>query len=148
MDARVVTTGLTATLGAFGLASIVGGTAMSLSGRGAGPAAFGQQSVAWGVVNTAIAGFGAWRSRRGAPDSHRLRTILLANAVLDVGYVTVGALIARQRITFGGRINPDAAVGHGTAVVVQGTGLLTLDLAAATLLSLPAGGRRDQVAAP
>jgi hypothetical protein len=103
--------------------------------------AFGLQTAAWGVVDLAIAGVGAARSST-PPTARRLRTVLLVNAALDVGYLAVGTQLAVRRPGFGGRLGPAAARGHGTAVVVQGLALLVLDLAHARRISpaAPAAG--------
>jgi hypothetical protein len=88
--------------------------------------AFGQQSASWGAINVAIAGFGFWRSRQSPVDLQRLRTILLINAALDVGYMAVGAvMIGSVR----GRTDPHATArrGHGAAIIVQGAGLGAID---------------------
>lgn len=129
---------LNSTLGAWGAFNMVGGSLLAVAGQGRGAAAFGQQSAQWGAINLLIAGFGTWRSHRKSPDPGQLRTLLLVNAALDVGYMAVGVAIARGKLTFGGRITPETAVGHGSAVVVQGAGLFVIDAAAASVLSLPA----------
>jgi hypothetical protein len=102
--------------------------------------AFGLQTAAWGVVDLAIAGVGAARSST-PPTARRLRTVLLVNAALDVGYLAVGTQLAVRRPGFGGRLGPAAARRHGTAVV-QGLALLVLDLAHARRISpaAPAAG--------
>ena len=90
--------------------------------------AFGQQSAMWGAINLAIAGVGAWRGRSHPAQGSRLRRTLLINSALDVGYLATGAHMAHHRTTFGGRVSPEAARGHGLAVVVQAAGLMKLDL--------------------
>lgn len=135
---------LTRTLAGFGLASVAGGALLAARAGGAGARAFGQQSAAWGAINLGIAGISAMRAGRAPVDPVRLRRTLLANAALDVGYVAAGGHVAAHRSTFGGRVTPEAARGHGLAVVVQGLGLLALDLRFARALgrrlgSSPAG---------
>ena len=82
----------------------------------------GRMTVAWGLGDGAVAGWGAWRLCRrvpGAPADRARRTALLlgANALLDVGYVVAGVgLAARARRR-----------GDGLAVAVQGLFLLYLD---------------------
>jgi hypothetical protein len=122
---------LTRVVGGFGAASLLGGGALAAMAGREDVRAFGQQSAAWGAVDVAIAGISALRSRRGAADPARLRRILLVNAVLDVGYVAAGAHLAHHGTTLGGRLSPAAARGHGAAVMVQGLGLLAIDLALA-----------------
>ncbi len=127
-DGPAVARELTRTLTMFGGSSVVAGRA--LSGPHAGPTlqAFGRQSAAWGAINLAIAAVGAARARSHPAEATRLRRTLLINAGLDVGYVAAGAHLAHHRSTFGGRVSPEAARGHGLAVVAQGLGLMGLDL--------------------
>lgn len=95
--------------------------------------AFGQQTVAWGVVDVVIAPFGDRRRRArlaaledpSAPAVQRrersgLRRLLLVNAGLDLGYVAAGWSWWRR--------GDERARGHGAAVVVQGLFLLVFDL--------------------
>ena len=119
---------LTRTLAAFGVASVVGGAVLAVASRHPTRRAFGQQSAMWGAINLAIAGVGAWRGRSHAAEASRLRRTLLVNAALDAGYLATGAHMAHHRSTFRGRVSPEAARGHGLAVVVQASGLMKLDL--------------------
>lgn len=130
-----VASALTRTVAAFGSASVVSGALLAARSRDEGMRAFGRQTGAWGAINLAISGVGAVRSRRRAPDPVRLRRTLLVNAALDVGYVAAGAHVVYHATTFGGRVTPAAARGHGWAVVVQGVGLLALDLGFARRLA-------------
>jgi hypothetical protein len=93
--------------------------------------AFGVQAVAWGAIDGAIAWFGMRDHRRkrrtlGARNAEwhaevvKVRRILLLNVWLDVGYVTVGLLIA----SFGAE---GVRLGHGLGVIVQGAFLLAFD---------------------
>jgi len=130
-----VAASLTRTLAVLGASSVVVGGAIAVASSQPGPRAFGQQSAAWGAVNLGIAGFGAWRSRSRPAEAASLRRTLLVNAGLDVVYVAAGAHVAHRRSTLGGRISPDAARGHGLAVVGQGLALMVLDLAYARRLA-------------
>ena len=134
-DGPAVASHLTRTLTMFGGSSVVVGRA--LSGPSAGPTlrAFGRQTAAWGAINLAIAAVGAARARSHPAEATRLRRTLLINAGLDVGYVAAGAHVAHHRSTFGGRVSPEAARGHGLAVVTQGLGLMALDQYYARTLS-------------
>ncbi len=123
-----VAASLTRTLALFGASSVAVGGLLAATSPSAAVSAFGQQTAMWGAVNTAIAAFGAWRSRTNPAEAAGLRRTLLVNAGLDVGYVAAGAHLAHHRTTFGGRVGRDAARGHGLAVVVQGLGLMALDL--------------------
>ena len=86
---------------------------------------FGRQSTAWGAVDGAIACVRARRrTTKGSTEPARLRTVLLVNVGLDVGYLVGGAWLVRD-----GRWR-----GDGAAVLVQGAFLLALDGAAARRL--------------
>ena len=119
---------LTRTLSAFGVASVVGGALLAVASQHPTRRAFGQQSAMWGAINLAIAGVGARRGRSHPAEASRLRRTLLVNATLDVGYLATGAHMAYHGSTFRGRVSPEAARGHGLAVVVQASGLMKLDL--------------------
>jgi hypothetical protein len=114
---------LTRVLGSWAAASVLAGAALSTSPRTRG---FGRQTVAWGAVDAAIAGWGVrGRRRRGPTEPQRLRRVLLLNAGLDVGYLGAGAWLVRD-----GRWR-----GDGLAVLVQGAFLLWLDTTAAQELA-------------
>ncbi len=130
-----VAASLTRTLAFLGASSVVVGGLAAVTSSRPGPRAFGQQSAAWGAINLGIAGFGAWRSRAHPPEAARLRRTLLVNAGLDAVYVAAGAHIAHHRSTLSGRIVPEAARGHGLAVVGQGLALMALDLTYARRLA-------------
>ena len=106
-------TGLLRTLGAWSAVSIVGGAALWVAGRDDFQRTYGRQTLAWGVVDAVIAGWGA---SRPAGDVGRLRTILLANCVADVGYLGLGVWVHRRGLR-----------GDGAAIVTQGAFLLALD---------------------
>ena len=127
-------------VGAWGAANVAAGTALLLvsdpDGR-PGRRAFGLQAGAWGAINVAIAAAGlvgepgdpstaladAVRAENGYAD------ILLLNLGLNVGYMAVGGTLLA--VSGRGVANPDAWRGHGSALVVQGLGLLVLDGVAA-----------------
>jgi hypothetical protein len=84
----------------------------------------GRMTVAWGLADAAVAGWGAWRMRAregdaGEPGARARRMALLtgANAALDVAYVAAGVRLAGR---------PERR-GDGVAVTVQGLYLLYLD---------------------
>jgi hypothetical protein len=113
---------LTRVLGAWAIASVVGGAVLTVSPDRRG---FGRQTLVWGLVDGAIALVGSRRrAARGPTDPVRLRRVLLLNAGLDVGYLAAGAWLVRD-----GRWR-----GDGHAVLVQGGFLLLLDSAAARAL--------------
>jgi len=120
---------------AWGTLNVIGGAALVLSlSRDDDPAwwGFGAQSGAWGFVNVGIAtagllgggsGTDAWR---GALDAERTyHDILLLNMGLNVAYAGVGTamVIAGYRDVRSAR----SWRGHGTALIMQGAGLLLLD---------------------
>jgi hypothetical protein len=113
----------------WGTTSVFVGGALALFPR---TRAFGAQTAMWGAVDVGLA---MLAGRRGAAPKRRpLRRLLLINTVLDVGYVAAGAHLAVRTPSFGGRLSPDAARGHGVAVVIQGAVLFFLDLTAAQRL--------------
>jgi len=80
------------------------------------------QALAWGAIDGGIAAWGAWQP--GAVDDPARRQEDLArvfglNAILDVGYLALGAWLASSD-------RPDQR-GHGTGVLIQGLFLLVLD---------------------
>jgi hypothetical protein len=109
---------LTRVLGSWALASVATGVLTYRRSHG-----FGRQTAAWGAVDGVIACLGS--RRRGRTSLQRLRTVLLVNAGLDVGYLAAGAWLVRD-----GRWRED-----GLAVLVQGGFLLALDGTAALALS-------------
>lgn len=132
-DAVRVTRDLTRRLAVLGGVSTAAGAAMALSTRPA-VRGFGQQTAMWGLVDLAIAAVSAARDP-SAVRPERLRRILLVNAGLDVGYMTVGTAVALRKPTLGGRLSAGAATGHGTAIVLQGVALLVLDVVHARRLT-------------
>jgi hypothetical protein len=113
---------LTRVLGGWAAGSLVAGAVLSADRRTRG---FGRQTFAWGAVDGVIASVGARRRAANGPtEPARLRTVLLVNAGLDVGYLAAGAWLVRD-----GRWR-----GDGLAVLVQGAFLLVLDATAARRL--------------
>lgn len=94
----------------------------------------GRVSVAWGLADAGVAGWGAWRSRGAGGDdparARRMAMITGANALLDVAYVAGGVRWARV----------PGRRGEGWATTVQGLALLYLDTRYA--LEFAALGRR------
>ena len=114
------------TLGAWATWSVGVGAAMWRVGRRDGEQALGdagRTTAAWGLVDAAVVGWGAWRGQRGGPTdpverARRMALVTGVNALLDVGYVAAGvAMAARPRRR-----------GDGLATAVQGSFLLYLDL--------------------
>ncbi|KAA9085432.1 DUF6992 family protein [Microbacterium radiodurans] len=128
-SARTVTRTVVRRLTRWGTASMLVGGVLALPGR---TRAFGLQTLMWGAIDLALAAI--TRGRDKVPQAQTLRRILLVNAALDVGYVAAGAHLAVRTPTFGGRLRPTDARGHGLAVVLQGAALFVIDLTAARRL--------------
>lgn len=126
-------------VGVWGSVNALGGAALLLgTRRSAHPArwGFGLQSAAWGVINTGIAvaglvnsgGAGAtgWTDAFDAERTYH--DILLLNLGLNVAYMGVGTamLVAGYREVR----SAESWRGHGAALILQGAGLLMLDLLA------------------
>ena len=132
--AAVVAEDLSRTLRTWAAGSIAVGVAVAGLGQAAGnrqARAFGTQTALWGAIDAAIAELGR---RRPPPTAPRLRTVLLGNAALDVGYMTVGALAAVRGAAWRDGQWATTARGHGTAVLIQGAFLLWLDTTRAARL--------------
>lgn len=124
-SAPVVAQRLGRRLSWWGGASVLVGAALAAVASTPGRRAFGIQTAGWGAIDLAIAVVAARSDTPPTPRS--LRRLLLINAGLDLGYIATGAHIAVRTPSFGGRLTPDEAVGHGTAIVIQGAALLALD---------------------
>jgi hypothetical protein len=118
----------------WGAASIAAGLGLAAARPDPWNRAFGRQNAAWGAVDLAIVVVAQrLKARRMArlPDPHApgaaarearvLRRVLLANVVLDAGYVAGGAALWRWR-----RDRP-AAAGASAGIVLQGAFLLVHD---------------------
>jgi len=118
---------------AWGGSNVLGGAALWASGRDDAVRGFGQQSALWGAVNVGIAAVGLLGGG-SPPDAafgeavraeRRYHDILLANLGLNVGYMGVGTAMV---VAAGEGVDRNAAWrGHGTALILQGMGLLALD---------------------
>ncbi len=128
-SARTVTRTVVRRLTRWGTASVLIGGVLALPRRTRG---FGLQTLLWGAIDLALAAI--TRGRNEIPQKQTLRRILLVNTVLDVGYVAAGAHLAVRTPTFGGRLRPADARGHGLAVMLQGAALFVIDLTAARRL--------------
>jgi hypothetical protein len=122
MESEGLVRALSLTVGSWGAANLAGGVVLAAAGRGAGPSAFGQQCAAWGTINLAIAGIGAVRGRHRPVEVRRLRTILLVNAALDVGYMAVGAAILRANARATDVASEAAPPGPGSEAAPPGPG--------------------------
>jgi len=127
-------------LGTWGLTNIAAGTVGYLATDPGEARAFWGMNALWGVVNTALAGFGTYRARKQLAQLptteteasyrkwRRDRRIFLINAGLDVVYAGAGvAMLAYGRGD--GADNPAQMRGFGNALVMQGAALFLFDLA-------------------
>jgi hypothetical protein len=111
--------------------SVVLGTAVyaALTVRRAGSPLLRQfaiQTLAWGLVNLAIAGASILRlAERDFASATRLDRMLWLSAGLDLGIILVGVTLGLAGWVLARRL---ALVGAGMGVIVQGAGLLVLDL--------------------
>jgi len=122
----------------WGAASVLVGTALFAWLRTRGrPSSlleqFAMQTAAWGTAEVA---YGAvTRIGLGPRDisgATRLDRLLWLTIGLDIGFVLVGLTLSVTAWRLGPRLS---LVGAGTAVVVQGTALLLLDLLLASQIS-------------
>ncbi|MCU0648009.1 MAG: hypothetical protein MUF00_08440 [Gemmatimonadaceae bacterium] len=90
------------------------------------------QTIAWGVVDAAIAGV-AWPqlTLRDYASALALDRFLWLNIGLDAGYVGVGLTLALCGWRLGRRLG---LVGAGVGVIIQGLALFVLDLILAAQL--------------
>lgn len=94
---------------------------------------FAVQTVAWGAVSLAMAGY-RWSGLglRDHASAVRLDRVLWLNIGLEAGYVGVGATLAIVGWVLGRRLAP---VGAGLAIMLQGLALALLDLQLVSHLS-------------
>jgi hypothetical protein len=120
---------------AWGGLNVAGGLALALaSPRSTRPArwSFGMMSAGWGVVNVGIGAVALATASAPAASldavlgaERTFHDVLLLNLGLNVGYAGVGAamLMAGYRDVS----HPAAWRGYGSALILQGAGLLVLD---------------------
>jgi hypothetical protein len=115
----------------WGATSTVAGTALLalLMTRGSGSAllrGFAIQTSLWGLLSLGVAGVGLARlTDRDLAAATRLDRLLWLSAGLDIGLILVGLTLAVAGWRMGRRLG---SVGAGIGIVVQGAGLLVLDL--------------------
>ncbi|MGL4648204.1 MAG: DUF6992 family protein [Caldilineaceae bacterium] len=121
---------LTHRLMRWAIPSVVVGGLLAWRGRTPAQRAIGQQAVAWGAIDAAIALGGQSAAERKQAtampvdeiaQARSLRRLLWLNTALDVLYVTGGLALARSQ-------RGDAARGHGIGIIIQGGFLLFFDL--------------------
>lgn len=94
---------------------------------------FAMQSLLWGAIQLAVALF-RWRAlaMRDVSAATRLDRLTWFNAGLDAGMIGAGLAVAVLAWLHGRRLG---AVGGGLGVLVQGLGLLVINLTFAALLA-------------
>jgi hypothetical protein len=116
---------------AWSAASIVAGTALYavLTLRRTASALLAQfaiQTCAWGLLNLIVAAMGMLRlAERDLASATRLDRLLWLSLGLDAGLVLIGVTLATTGWVLSRRLG---IVGAGIGVLVQGAGLLALDL--------------------
>lgn len=87
---------------------------------------FSIQMSLWGLVHLAVGGHGLYRlAHRDLASATQLDRMLWLSTGLDAGLILVGITLAATGWILGRRLG---AVGAGIGVLVQGAGLLALDL--------------------
>ena len=118
-------------LALWGGTSLIAGTALlawMIVRRSVSPLlrGFSLQTSLWGAVGVGVAALGLLRLReRDLIAATRLDRLLWFSAGLDAGLILAGVTLAVTGWVLGRRLG---VVGSGIAVVVQGAGLLVLDL--------------------
>ncbi len=116
---------------AWGGMSVVAGTGLFawLTVRRSGSAllrSFSIQTSLWGLLNLAVAGRGWLRAGdRDLGSALQLERMLWFSTGLDIGVILVGITLAATGWVLGRRLG---VVGAGIGVLLQGAGLLVLDL--------------------
>jgi hypothetical protein len=127
---------------AWGAVSVLVGTAvvalaLSRLGRPRLLTQFGVQTIAWGIVELAIALWGWSRlHERDLQGAARLLNVLWFRTGLEVGCVAIGATLALAAWRLS---RSQGAVGAGVAIVVQGMALAVLDLRLIGIVAAPMG---------
>ena len=121
----------------WGGASVVGGGALTLSSdRGEHPTrwAFGVQTAAWGAIDIGIGAVGlvilrgppSGRTRADLIERERLyHDALVFSMGLDIAYMTAGTLMTVA--SYRGVDNALEWRGHGSAIIIQGAALFTIE---------------------
>jgi hypothetical protein len=87
---------------------------------------FGLQTAAWGLIDLVLAGNAWWAlALRDLQSATQLDRFLWLNVGLDVGYIATGATLAVSAWLLGRRAG---GIGAGIAILIQGVGLLILDV--------------------
>ncbi|MDQ6827396.1 MAG: hypothetical protein M3081_00845 [Gemmatimonadota bacterium] len=133
-------------VGAWGALCVLAGTAVIAAltvrrGRGSSPLLlhFAAQTAAWGtleLIYVAISLHGL--AERDVGSVARLANQIWLYSGLDIGLIGVGAAIAICGWKFARRLG---AVGAGIGIVIQGLGLLTLDLYFIIIIARSVGPR-------
>ena len=87
---------------------------------------FGLQTAAWGLIDLVLAGNAWWAlALRDLQSATQLDRFLWLNVGFDVGYIATGATLAVSAWLLGRRAG---GIGAGIAILIQGVGLLILDV--------------------
>ncbi|HXS36875.1 MAG TPA: hypothetical protein VN721_09250 [Flavipsychrobacter sp.] len=124
-------------LGTWGIGNIVAGTAGYFSAKEKQYKYFGEMNVAWGVINTAIAGLGFAGTIRemnqnlSGNDIYRryksTKRLYLINAGLDIVYMGIGGILIRHSDAVSSSDNPARWRGYGKSIFMQGAFLFIFD---------------------
>jgi hypothetical protein len=123
-------------LGAWGLGNLITGVIGSSISSESEVMAFHQMNAGWGLVNVGIAGIGYFTSRKKTlvalndlsllNENHKLKSTLLFNAGLDLGYMATGLyLIEKDKSA---TENNGRLKGFGKSLIMQGAFLFAFDL--------------------
>ncbi|MDJ1484756.1 hypothetical protein QNI16_29925 [Cytophagaceae bacterium YF14B1] len=96
---------------------------------------FSLMNLVWGVINSGVAAFVYWHTRKSAPKQktivkrmqlqQHVKKMLLLNSLLDVMYVLIGILLYKQQSAI--ELYQNLWEGFGIAVCMQGIFLLLQD---------------------
>lgn len=123
-------------LGSWGLGNLLSGVIGSSMSDEPEVKAFHQMNAGWGFINAGIAGIGYFTSRKKSSvalndlsllnENHKLKSTLLFNAGLDVGYMATGLyLIEKDKSATG---NKGRLKGFGKSLIMQGAFLFVFDI--------------------
>lgn len=117
--------------------TISGGIGMLTASSGSEARSFHEMNLTWGAINSVlgVSGLiGVKQSRKkpldfenAARELQRTRKVLLFNSGLDIGYFVAGAFI-RERANRPDEQDANRLKGFGNSVMLQGAGLLVLDV--------------------
>lgn len=123
-------------LGSWGLGNLLTGVIGSSKSNVPEVKAFHQMNAGWGLINAGIAGIGYFTSRKKSSialndlslltENHKLKSTLLFNAGLDVGYMATGLYLMEKDKS--ATENNGRLKGFGKSLIMQGAFLFVFDL--------------------